>query len=57
MGAVGIVWCHLLAGRREGAVESQRAVRWRGRDGVRHGVFRDVAHGLCAGEGAVMTHS
>lgn len=56
MGTVGVV-SHLLARRGEGAVESQGAVRRRGGDGVRHGVFGDVAHGLCGGEGAIMTNT
>lgn len=54
MGAVGIV-SHLLSRGGEGAVESQSAVR-RGRgDGVGHSELRDVAHGLGAGQRAVVT--
>lgn len=53
VGAVGVV-SPLLARRGEGAVESQGAVR-RGRgDGVGGGVLRDVAHGLGAGQRAVV---
>lgn len=54
MGAVGVE-SRLLPRWGEGAVESQSAVR-RGRgDGVSHYELRDVAHGLGAGQCAIMT--
>lgn len=41
----------------EAAVERQVAMRRGGGDGACHSMLRDVSHGLCAGQGAVLTHS
>lgn len=52
-----VILSNLLTRRGERAVQSQRAVRWGGGNGVRHGMLGDVAHGLNAGQRAVMTHT
>lgn len=52
-----VILSNLLTRRGERAVRSQRAMRWGGGNGVRHGMLGDVAHGLNAGQRAVMTHT
>lgn len=52
-----MILSNLLTRRGECAVQSQRAMRWGSGNGVRHGMLGDVAHGLNAGQRAVMTHT
>lgn len=52
-----MILSNLLTRRGECAVQSQRAMRWGSGNGVRHGMLGDVAHGLNAGQCAIMTHT